>query len=260
LSPNELVSLEIPLPALDEQRRIAAILDKADALRRKRRRTFDLLGSLSQSIFLETFGDPLSSLAMASMGDTILEIQSGWSPTCLDRAALGDESGVLKLSAVTNSEFVAAENKALPPSLQPKPRTEVEAGDILVCRKNTRELVGSSVYVWETQPNLHMSDLIFRLVPKLSIIDPIFLQAQISLPSVRHQISAMSGGAAGSMPNVSKARLRELNITLPPLREQAEFAKAIRRHREVRQNLLRSSMQAEALFSSLRGLAFSGQL
>ena len=58
LSPKELASLEIPLPPLDQQRRIAAILDKADALHRKRKRAIELLDGLTQSIFLEMFGDP----------------------------------------------------------------------------------------------------------------------------------------------------------------------------------------------------------
>lgn len=56
LSPSELEALEVPLPPLDQQRRIAAILDQADALRRKRQRAFELLGSLTQSIFQEMFG------------------------------------------------------------------------------------------------------------------------------------------------------------------------------------------------------------
>jgi type I restriction enzyme S subunit len=58
LNHSRCLELQIPLPPLDEQRRIAAILDKADALRRKRKRAIELLDGLTQSIFLEMFGDP----------------------------------------------------------------------------------------------------------------------------------------------------------------------------------------------------------
>ena len=195
VSRNDIGELEIPLPSLNEQRRIAGILDKADALRRKRKRALDLLDSLTLSIFLEMFGDPVGSTRhkIEAMGDVIRGIESGWSPTCLDRASIDGEPGVLKLSAITGSEFNPEENKALPPGLSPKAGTEVVAEDILLCRKNTRELVGSSVYIWSARPNLHMSDLIFRLMPEKSKIDPIFLQAQLSVPSLRHKISEMSG-------------------------------------------------------------------
>lgn len=54
---DQLAGLPIPLPPLEEQRRIAAILDKADALRRTRKRALALLDTLTQSIFLEMFGD-----------------------------------------------------------------------------------------------------------------------------------------------------------------------------------------------------------
>lgn len=168
--PDYVAEITIPLPPLDEQQRIAAILDKADALRLKRKRAIDLLDSFPQSLFLEMFGEPVGSIdhEVEAIGDVICGIESGWSPSCLDRAANDGEPGVLKLSAVTSSEFIAGENKALPSELQPKAGTEVAVGDILLCRKNTRELVGSSVYVWNTRPNLHMSDLIFRVVPERS--------------------------------------------------------------------------------------------
>lgn len=55
---RDISELEIPLPPLPDQWRIAAILDKADALHRKRERAIELLDSLTQSIFLEMFGDP----------------------------------------------------------------------------------------------------------------------------------------------------------------------------------------------------------
>jgi type I restriction enzyme S subunit len=255
-------SLEIPLPPIDEQRRIAAILDKADALRRKRKRALELLDSLTQPVFLEMFGDPVGSAEYKpeAMGGAILAIESGWSPTCLDRAAMVGEAGVLKLSAVTTSEYAWKENKALPTGLRPKANTEVVAGDILFCRKNTRELVGSSVYVWNTRPHLYMSDLIFRLVPETSRINPIFLQAQISLPSQRRKISEMSGGAAGSMPNVSKAKLRDLQIIIPRLETQMEFARIVQSYRASWAHHAQSLKYSDFLFSSLQSRAFSGQL
>lgn len=61
ISQEKIKKILIPLPPLDEQKRIAAILDKADQLRQKRRQTIALLDSLTQSIFLEMFGDPISN-------------------------------------------------------------------------------------------------------------------------------------------------------------------------------------------------------
>jgi type I restriction enzyme S subunit len=55
---DEEAEAALTIAALDEQRRIAAILDKADALRRKRKRALELLDTLTQSIFLEMFGGP----------------------------------------------------------------------------------------------------------------------------------------------------------------------------------------------------------
>ena len=59
LSLAQVGGLQVPLPPLPEQRRIAAILDQADALRAKRQETLVQLDSLTQSIFIEMFGDPV---------------------------------------------------------------------------------------------------------------------------------------------------------------------------------------------------------
>jgi type I restriction enzyme S subunit len=105
-----------------------------------------------------------------------------------------------------------------------------------------------------------MSDLIFRLVPETSRINPIFLQAQISLPSQRRKISEMSGGAAGSMPNVSKAKLRDFQIIIPRLETQMEFARIVQSYRASWAHHAQSLKYSDFLFSSLQSRAFSGQL
>ena len=61
IAKDDLLSLEIPLPPLDEQKRIAAILDQADELRRLRQRAIDRLNELGQAIFYEMFGDPTTN-------------------------------------------------------------------------------------------------------------------------------------------------------------------------------------------------------
>lgn len=259
---DRLSEVRLPLPSLTEQRRIAKILNKADELRRKQKRALKLLDGLSHSIFLEIFGDPAepSSHQTRSLGEMLIEVGSGWSPICLDRPANDSEPGVLKLGAITSGLFLHEQNKALPPDLVPKSEAEIRSGEILFCRKNTKELVGSSAYIWETRANLYMSDLIFRLSPNTNIVDPIFLQAQLSLPSQRRNLSDMAGGAAGSMPNISKARLKELMVFVPELRAQKRFAQIVRQNRATWSAQLRSATAANMLLSSLQHRAFTGQL
>lgn len=78
--PAEVAKIKIPLPALAEQRRIAAVLDKADALRGKRREAITKLDQLLQSVFLDMFGDPVTNpkgWPTSEIGDVILEHRSG---------------------------------------------------------------------------------------------------------------------------------------------------------------------------------------
>jgi len=83
LSPTSLAELRIPLPPLPEQRRIAEILDKADALRAKRRAALAQLDTLTQSIFLDMFGDPATNpkgWPQVPIGDHASKIGSGATP------------------------------------------------------------------------------------------------------------------------------------------------------------------------------------
>ncbi|MGI1900550.1 restriction endonuclease subunit S, partial [Vibrio campbellii] len=61
LSPKDLLNMQIPLPPLDEQKRIAAILDKADAIRQKRKQAIELADEFLRSVFLDMFGDPVTN-------------------------------------------------------------------------------------------------------------------------------------------------------------------------------------------------------
>lgn len=259
-----LESLPVFLPPFPEQRRIAAILDKADALRTKRREALAHLDRLAQSIFVEMFGDPVANTKKwpsAPLRELLSGIDSGWSPVCLERPAEGDEWGVLKLGAVTSCVFDSRANKALPSDVAPDAAIEVKPGDLLFSRKNTYELVAACAYVESTAPRLMMSDLIFRLqVRDEARLNKRYLHALLTNRRKRAEVQKLAGGSAGSMPNISKAKLLGMQIELPPVSDQEKFAsrvQAVGKHKSVCQAAI---VEADALFASLQHRAFRGEL
>ena len=254
----------IPLPPLEDQRHIVEILDQSATLRQKRKQAIGLLDDYLKSIFVEMFGDPVKNpkgWKRIHLSEILLKIESGHSPVCLDRTAKRGEWGVLKLGAVTKCIYDSAENKALPDIEKPNPDIEIRAGDVLFSRKNTYELVAACAYVWETPPKLMMSDLIFRLVPRdKDSINSIFLQALLSFPSKRKMIQKMAGGAAGSMPNISKAKLLEHRIEVPPYILQNQFAEIVKKTVSLKQKMGAQSQELEKQFQALMQKAFKGAL
>ena len=261
---SSFAKMEIPLPPLTEQKRIAKILDTADALRAKRRETLAQLDTFLQSTFLDMFGDPVTNPKgwEVNVFDSWLDnLDSGWSPKCLVRKANDREWGVLKLGAVTRCEFNEAEQKALPPDLEPRPKIEVHQGDLLFARKNTHELVAAVAYVHDTRPNLMLSDLIFRLRLKLGAgVEPTFLWKLLAEPHQRQTIQKLAGGAAGSMPNISKAKLKTVKLIKPPLPLQTKFATIVKSVEQQKSRMKTHLTELDTLFASLQQRAFNGDL
>lgn len=259
---DSLKSLEIPLLPIAEQRRIAVILDRADAVRRKRQEAIALTEELLRSTFLEMFGDPVKNpkgWTIVALGTLLTDIESGWSPPCDSREAEAEEWGVLKLGAITRGHFDATQNKALFPDTPPRPEFEVKAGDLLITRKNTYELVGTSTFVYTTRAKLMLPDLIFRLCPTKEI-DSVYLWQVLSQKSMRLQLSKLASGTSGSMPNISKARLRTLCVPLPPLVKQIKYRDFVLKFWRQQKNQNTTFQFTDDLFNSLLQKAFRGIL
>jgi type I restriction enzyme S subunit len=256
--------LDVIFPPLDEQRRIAAILDQTDELRRKRREAIQYLDKLRSTFFNSAFGDLAQNKKdwEREKFDTLIEnIDSGWSPICLDRPATADEWGVLKLSAVTRCEYDDREQKALPIAVLPRSDIEVKTGDILITRKNTRDLVAACALVTHTRPRLMLSDLIFRIRLKPHAqVEPAFIHGLLTQPSKRRAIQALAGGSAGSMPNISKEKLRTVLVEMPPIALQRTFATRVAEIDNLKALHRGHLAKLDALFASLQHRAFRGDL
>lgn len=259
-----LAELTFPLPSVAEQRRIAEVLDGVDVLREKRRRAIALLDDLARSIFLDMFGDPIANSRnwlRIPFGDLLDRIDSGTSPKCLDRPARDNEWAVLKLSSVTSCRFIPAENKAIPLGTIPAYDDEVRPGDLLFTRKNTPSLVAACSFVRDTPPRLLMPDLIFRFRFKSDAeVVPLYIHQLLVNPQKRRKVQELAGGSAASMSNISKARLMNLSIELPPLDLQREFAKRIDTLERSRHVYVTQLDDLDTLFVSLQSRAFRGEL
>ena len=261
--PSHLRSIQITLPPLKEQRRIAAILDKADALRRKGKRALDLLDSLTQSIFLEMFGDLVEGCdyPRGTVSDWVADFDTGKNLAPDPDARQINGYRVLKVSAVTTGIFLPDESKPLPVGYEPPRSHIVKKGDLLFSRANTADLIGATAYVESTHENLALPDKIWRFVwRQTNIPNSRFIHALFSTPSFRRELSKRATGTSGSMKNISKPKVLGIEVALPNRRQQDEFAI---RHRSIQRSVSATVLQAATLenqFSSLQSRAFSGQL
>ena len=260
LNKSALEGYQIPLPPLDEQRRIVGLLDRAAEIRRRTDAARSRARAIIPALFLDTFGDPVTNpkgWPVAKLGNLLDRIDGGWSPVCGDGVPAPDQWGVLKLSAVKSSGFVGAEAKRLPENVAPRTDLEVREGDLLFTRKNTIDLVGTATVADDSGRKRMLPDTIFRLVssnPARFVRQ--YVSALINLPSFRPAIRQLASGSASSMPGISKGRLSALEIPVPDFPLQTTFAEQARRIESLARALDTACAKAEAMAAALSAEMF----
>lgn len=259
-----LESLPVFLPSLPEQRRIAAILDKADALRTKRGVALAQLDRLAQSIFVEMFGDPMSPMAPwkpVPVASFVAGFESGKSVAAEDEEDPSAKYRVLKVSAVTSLQFKANESKAAPADHTPQDSHFVRPGDLLFSRANTTELIGATAFVVDAPQNLLLPDKLWRFVwhenPRATVHFVNFLFRQ---PKFRAEIGRRASGSSGSMKNISQEKVLSIEVALPPFALQQDFAERIEKVMQMKALQAPAAEAINQLFIALRHRAFRGEL
>ncbi len=261
---QSLTAISIPLPPLAQQRRIAEILDKADALRAKRRAALAQLDTLTQSIFLNMFGDVCKNpraWPVRRVSEFVAEFQGGKSLEADSDENAQTRNRVLKISAVTGMTFLANECKPVPNGYEPPVEHFVRPGDLLFSRANTTELVGAVAYVQSTPKNLLLPDKLWRFVwREPAMVQPLFVWALFQTPAVRREIERRATGTSGSMKNISQQKVFGILTIWPPIAIQEEFARRLAAVEQVRIAYRASHEKFDALFASLQHRAFRGDL
>jgi len=261
LSSEELKEEMIPLPALLTQQRIAEQLEQADHLCRARRYGLELTTTFLPAVFLKLFypQDPDSiPWPMATVGEHLEAIEGGINFNPVGENDLASDWRVLKVSAVSWSDFLPSESKPISPAETFSEKLIVRAGDLIMSRANTSELVGAAVRVRTSPPKVLLPDKLWRLKFRtVSGLLPDYLLYALRSRPLRREIEIRATGTSGSMKNISKEDVRELRLPVPPLPLQQKFAALVERVEHLRVVQREALRQAEHLFQTLLHQAFS---
>lgn len=261
IAKSTLKKIKIPLPSLQEQRRIVAILQEANELRALRQQANEKTKQFIPSLFQEMFREVDDFWEECRLNDVIKKLSPGKSFAAISQPAREGKFGVLKVSAVTKGVFKPEENKELPDNLSFPTDYEVKNGDLIISRANTQELVGASVIVRNTRRGLLRSDKLWKIIlynePKINVY---FLWALLNTPKLRREIGNRSTGTSSSMRNISQDKFLDIQIKLPPKPLQDEFEEKVKLLWEQKDDQENSANKLDSLFQSLLAQAFTGEL
>ena len=255
--PVQVARISIPLPPLPEQRRIAAILDQADALRAKRRESLAQLDSLTQSIFIEMFGDPtLNPMGWpdSGLGGAVQLMQYG--PRFYDEAYSVDGVRIARITDL--SEEGDLDFESMPRmAVTPKDLTQfaLQPGDLIFAR--TGATVGKVALYRDGNPPCIPGAYFIRMKFRGDLM-PDYVATLLKSSSVREMVTLQSRQAAQQ--NFSGPGLRRLPLPVPPRALQQTFATRIQAIDSLKATHRAALTQLDALFASLQHRAFAGQL
>ncbi|MCU1228735.1 MAG: Type restriction-modification system, specificity subunit [Acidobacteria bacterium] len=263
---SDLKRLHVPLPPLAEQRRVAAILDKADALRAKRRAALAQLDTLAQSIFLDMFGGPAVSSRrwpVSSLAKLGVEFRYG---TSNRSSKHGDWT--LRIPNVLRGSIRLDDLQRVPVAQQEFERLRLRDGDLLFVRTNGNpDYVGRcAVYDARAVENagldrerfIYASYLIRGRLP-FERVSSVFLREFLATPEARRQLRARSRTSAGQY-NLNTQGLGAMQVFVPPIDLQREFAHRVAAISTLRERAENALGETSSLFASLQHRAFRGEL
>lgn len=259
IRPADVKTHKIVLPPLDEQKRIAAILDKADEVRRLRQRAIDSLNQLRQSIYYEMFVNNQSSdWPPVTIGNVVKDARTGpFGSQLLHSEFVEDGIPVLGIDNVVSNKFVWAKPRYITlEKFKELNRYTVRAGDVLITIMGT---CGRCAIVPKGIQTAINTKHLCCLTPNPEQIRSEFLKATFLMhPDVLSQLGLEAKGAV--MPGLNMGIIKGLQIRLPDISLQGKFVKRVRVLDSLEDKKISSGHHLKMLFASLQQKAFHGEL
>jgi type I restriction enzyme, S subunit len=252
---------KIPLPPIVEQLKIATILDAADSLRQKDQKLVERYTALSQSLFLEMFGDPVtnpmgwSSALLEDISDIVSGVTKG-------RKLSSDEVfdiPYMRVANVQDGYLDLNEIKNIPGSKEDLEKYILQKGDVLLTEGGDPDKLGrGAVWNGEIKNCIHQNH-IFRVRLTSQTHIPLYL-SKLCGSEYGKRYFIKSGKQTTGIASINKTQLRRFPVLCPPVALQKQFAERIQLIEGQKQQAQRSLETSQALFHSLLQRAFTGEL
>jgi type I restriction enzyme S subunit len=255
---SEIKKSKIPLPPIAEQRRIAAILDKADGVRRKRQEAIRLTEELGRSLFLDMFGDPVTNpkgWELIQFSKACERITVG---IVVQPASYYVDSGIPAIRSLNikpgkivleNLVFFSEEDNNTKLA-----KTKLKAGDLVLVRSGQP---GTAAVIPEELNGINAIDVLI-VTPLKKVFDVNFLCSFFNSSGGRELVLSEQRGQIQKHLNVGS--LNKSLIPLPPLEMQQRFSRQLIEIQEINKKTKHHLQESENLFNSLLQRAFRGEL
>ncbi|MCU8040419.1 restriction endonuclease subunit S [Shewanella oncorhynchi] len=245
----------VPVPPLAEQKRIAAILDKADALRRKRQQAIDLADQFLRSVFLDMFGDPVTNPKgwQTKPIKDLARVVTGNTPSRQEPENYGSSIEWIKSDNINTPDHYLTEAEEFLSDAGLKKGRSVPRGSVLItCIAGSPQCIGNAAIA---DREVSFNQQINALVPEGEATTEYLYSVALFGKKL---IQSISTNAMKGM--VSKGNLEKLLVPAPPLALQEKYSETFKDFLTKRKRQVSSLSQSESLFLSLSQQAFSGQL
>lgn len=262
ITKGKLEAIQIPLPSLSEQKRIAAILDKADAIRRKRQQAIKLADDFLRSVFLEMFGDPVTNPKGWEVKSLISLCTEGFQNGAYFPPENYADDGV-EMVHMSDAFYDTVQRGALRRvrcSSEDIKKYGLNENQLLISRRSlTYEGAAKPSLIPKSDEPLIFESSLIRVSPSNDKILTRFLFQYLSTESVKeHHIRKYVTGA--TIKGISQKNLEKISVYVPPIGLQEEFSLVVSKVGRLIQNGMASSIVDSRLFQSLSQKAFSGTL
>jgi type I restriction enzyme, S subunit len=258
VSRKALENIVIPLPSVERQKCISNTLDKAKSLIEKRKAQIEALDQLTQSVFLEMFGDPYKNpknWPVGTIKDITLKTQYGTSKKASENKG---KYPILRMGNITYNGFLDFNDmKYIDLDDSEAEKYLVHKGDLLFNRTNSKELVGKTAVYREELPMAYAGYLV-KLVPNEKANSE-FISGFLNSKYGKTLLYSMAKNIVG-MANINAEELKRIKIYIPPRDLQDKFASIISNILERRELLNKGLKLLEENYNSLMQRAFKGEL